>query len=232
MTIPKLNFRRFQFSLRSLLVFITLCAIPCSWLGVKMQQARLQRDAAEVVRGLGGTVLFGELVGPEWLRSLVGQDACAEDFCDVVVVRLDGPQVTDAHLRHFGRLGHLRELSLTNTSVTDTGLKQITGLNQLRSLSLNGTKITDVGIEHLQGLKQLRDLLLNGTKVTDVGVGHLKYLDQLQTLWLCDTQVTDSGLENLRGLSHLRVLDLDCTRVTFAGVESLQQALPKCEIHR
>jgi hypothetical protein len=36
MTDPTPSRRRLQFSLRTLLVFVTLCAIPCSWLAVEM----------------------------------------------------------------------------------------------------------------------------------------------------------------------------------------------------
>jgi hypothetical protein len=37
--------RWFQYSLRTLLVFMVLASIPMSWLAVKMQQARRQREA-------------------------------------------------------------------------------------------------------------------------------------------------------------------------------------------
>jgi len=40
MTTPKPTRRWFQYSLRTLLVLVTVCAIPCSWLGVKVQQAK------------------------------------------------------------------------------------------------------------------------------------------------------------------------------------------------
>ena len=35
--------RRFQFSIRSLLLLVTVVAVVCSWFTVKMQQARWQR---------------------------------------------------------------------------------------------------------------------------------------------------------------------------------------------
>jgi hypothetical protein len=56
MTVAKPKLRWFQFSLRTLLVFVTLCAIPCSWLAVKMQQAKRQREAVVAIEKLGGFV--------------------------------------------------------------------------------------------------------------------------------------------------------------------------------
>ena len=46
----------FQFSLRTLLVFVTLCALLCSWVTVKTKQARRQREAKERVYELRGAM--------------------------------------------------------------------------------------------------------------------------------------------------------------------------------
>ena len=46
--------RWFQFSLRTLLVFVTLCAIPCSWLAVKLRQMKREEAAAAVIEKAGG----------------------------------------------------------------------------------------------------------------------------------------------------------------------------------
>ena len=43
--------RRFQFSVRSLFVFVLICAGLCSWLAVEVKRAREQRDAVEAIRG-------------------------------------------------------------------------------------------------------------------------------------------------------------------------------------
>jgi hypothetical protein len=46
--------RRLQFSLRSLLIFTLICAIPCAWLGRKIEQKRKEREAVEAITKLGG----------------------------------------------------------------------------------------------------------------------------------------------------------------------------------
>ena len=50
----------FQYSLRTLLVVLALCAIPCSWLASSMQQARREREAVAAIEKLGGSVQWSE----------------------------------------------------------------------------------------------------------------------------------------------------------------------------
>jgi hypothetical protein len=57
-------------------------------------------------------------------------------------------------------------------------------------------------------------------------------LSRLKCLFLENTTVTDAGLVHLQGLHQLQGLGLDNTKVTDGGVRKLQQALPKCYIHR
>ena len=175
MTTPKLKLRWYQFSLRTLLVFVTLCAFACSWLAVKMKQAKRQHEAVEAIKELGGSVQYdwqldanGNGVpnarpsAPPWLRRILGDDF----FWEVKAVVLYGTQVTDAGLEQLKGLSQLRELRLHFTRVTDAGLEQPKGLSQLRELRLHETRVTDAGLEQLKGLSQLQSLSLNGTKVT------------------------------------------------------------------
>ncbi len=69
---PKL--RWFQYSLRTLLILVTLFAIPCSWLAVKRHQAQREREAAAAFEKLGGSVAWSNPSGPVWLRKLIGDD--------------------------------------------------------------------------------------------------------------------------------------------------------------
>ena len=50
--------RRFQFSLRSLLVMVLVVAIPCSWLTAKVRKAEMQEKAAWMVVRMQGSVLI------------------------------------------------------------------------------------------------------------------------------------------------------------------------------
>jgi hypothetical protein len=55
---PKRKLRWYQFSLRTLLIGVTLVACACSWLAVKMQQARRQKEAVEAIGKAGGAIRY------------------------------------------------------------------------------------------------------------------------------------------------------------------------------
>jgi hypothetical protein len=229
--------RWYQYSLRTLLIFVTLCAFACSWFAVKMQQARKQREAVVAIRKLGGLTAYDyqetgypyrEPPGPIWLRRLLGDDF----FANVAWVSFCHTQATDAGLEHLKGLTKLDHLYLTDTEVTGDGLANIAGLTRLQVLYLDGTRVTDAGLEHLKGMSRLQELYLNDTEVTDVGLERLKGLTSLQMLSLHNTRVTNAGLAHLRGLTQLRALSLFGTQVTDEGVKGLQKALPECRIVR
>ena len=142
--------RWFQYSLRTLLVLVT---VLCVWLAVTANRARKQREAVAAIEAVGGVVYYEYQTksgqkppGPKWLRELIGD----EYFVSVVLVDFNETQVTDAGLMH------------------------LKGLTKLELLYLNRTQITDAGLEHLKGLTNLEDLWLNGTQVTDEGVKKLQ----------------------------------------------------------
>jgi hypothetical protein len=231
--------RWLQYSLRTLLVATTLLAIACSWLAVKLLQARRQREAVVALEKLGGHVIYhwqldaqGQWLrnpqrpGRTWLRGLLGDDL----FQSVHTVELDDTQITDAGLALLERLSQLRNVHLGGTPITDVGLEHLKNISQLQYLFLAGTPVTDAGLEHLKGLSELQELWISDTRVTSAGLEHLKGLRQLHTLDLRRTQVTDAGLDHLKTLSQLHLLWLDDTKVTDVGVEKLHRELPNCDI--
>jgi hypothetical protein len=216
MTDPKPKRRWYQFSLRTLLVFVFLVSLPLSWLAVKIQQARERREAVAVFLKAGGQVRYeyqvdedfnqisgAETPAPAWLGNLLGQDF----FSHVVAVTARGH-------------------ALGNREVA-----QLERLTDLAFVDLSSTKVTDDGLRHLEGLPKLMCLSLIKTGVTDAGLVHLEVLTGLEYLHLRGTQVTDAGLKRLEGLHKLKFLGLEGTQVTDEGVEKLQKALPNCEIH-
>ncbi len=139
MTAPKPKLRRFQFSLRTLLLFVTLCAIACSWFAVKMQPYWRQRKAVAEIKKLGGNVYWSSEEETPWLW---------DDY--VFRVDLNGTHITDAGLQHLAELSQLSGLNVEGTQVTDVGLEHLEEMSHLDWLRLSGTKVTNEGVKKLQ----------------------------------------------------------------------------------
>jgi hypothetical protein len=236
MTASRRKLRWFQFSLRTLLVFVTLVALACSWLAVKMKQEKRQREAVAAIQKLGGHVEYDwqrdangnplpdpQPPGPAWLRRVLG------DYFFTTPVRAS--LGTDVGLEHVEELTQLKELNL--------GGLQIIGVGAEEGVEFGDSKVTDAGLKHIKGLTRLQSLNLDAFRITDAGLENLKGLTRLQALDLdLPVQVTDAGLEHLKGLRQLKDLWLDngdithLSHITTGGVRKLQQALPNCKIHQ
>jgi hypothetical protein len=209
--------RRFQFSLRVLLVILTCL---CIWLGARANSVRRQREAIARIDGLGAFAYYafewnesrdwfqtgavGE-PGPTWLRNLLGIDW----LNPVVAIRFEGCSITDADLDWLiERLPELRYLELRHASIGDRGLANLGQLQRLRNLEVAGTHIGDGAM---------------------VAIGRVR---SLRSLDLCDTNVTNNGLKSLSALTELRSIYLESTAVTHDGVANLKKALPKLQRRR
>ena len=220
--------RRFQFSVRSLLLVALVIAIPCKWLVAGKQQTASQREAVREIEKSGGWASYGELdsshhsiapvtlPGLSWLRDLLGHD----QFGDVLSVGIR---------RYYGTMYHG---PMPPPEVREFRLEPLKSLHAIRELNLVGAKVTDEELQHVEGLSRLQWLMLNGSPVSDRGLEHIKDMNEIQYLSLQGTQVTDVGLEHLKGLTKLQSLNLKQTGVTDLGVKNLQQALPNCTIER
>ena len=182
--------RRFQFSLRSLLLLVVVVALPFSWLAVEMKEAREQEKTVDWVGLAGGYLLTtksdasligGRTPAAAWLRGLLGD----EFFWDVTEVTFDETLLADNAI-------------LSNDKLTDADLKQLQGLIQLERLHLGGTRVTDAGLAHLAALTRLKMLDLNRTRITDAGLKHLTGLSDLREVNLWSTSVTDAGIAKLQ----------------------------------
>ncbi len=164
--------RWYQYSLRTLVIAVTLFAFACSWFAVKMQQAKRQKDAVDKIRALGGYVDYCDLAHKHYMwagRRLLGIDFVS----GVRQIEFESYQVTDDDLECLKDLTGIVQISLCTASITDVGLRHITVLKQLRSLDLSYTHISDDGLKYLKELPQLETLILSETAVTDKGIKDL-----------------------------------------------------------
>ena len=204
---PKPKRRWYQFSLRTLLVVMTLACVAFAWTGWRIQQARVNRDGLAAAQKTVDTAIekaaeeraaimkLGGWLEPKiihrrpqtWLEKVFfdsgGPDDPADDW---ILWAYGGVSFGDADLKHFSTLTVLHVLTLDDSNVTDAGLMHLKGLTDLESLFLDGTKVTDAGLEHLKGLTSLLGLFLSDTEVTDEGVEKLQ-----QALPNCTIQFVD-----------------------------------------
>ena len=227
-TNPKPKRRWYQYSLRTLLIFVTLFAVACSWFGVKLQQAKRQKYAAQSIMELGGFVgyeyemtssgvrLRGTTPALAWLRGILGDDF----FNAVIYVNLSGKNISADYSGRFAVLDNSPDMDVSD------GNKGQIGAHRIPKIML----ISDIDLERLKDLEELLYLDLSGTEITDDGMKNLKGLHQLHFLGLDSTQITDVSLEYLKRLKQLKNLNVTNTRITSEGLEELKNALPKAKI--
>jgi hypothetical protein len=246
---PKLDRSRYQYTLRSLMLFVLIWSLLCSAIAVWMQRERRHLRAKEAIlfdmaghieysdksvwdrekaawysrheRGAEGRwdLRYERAMGARGLR--MGEFDCPV-LADGFEIRLHAATDERFAKADLTILSPLRTLSLQHTEVTDAGLVCLQDLTQLRALDLDFTQVTDAGLKNLQGLHELQWLSLAGIRVTDAGFAHLERLSRLEWLNLRNTAVTDAELAHLKGWTQLEWLDLQGTEVTDAGLVHLK----------
>lgn len=153
--------RRFwQFSLRTLLLFVT---VFCIWFGWLSQRAHRQSRAVAAIEAAGGDVHYsfeydatGQLqtsavtAGPAWLLDTLGVDYLA----NVVSVRLEHP-LTAEKFDAVVRLPKLRMLVLLYGDVDDRELEKLKNTTNLKVLYVMFRQ------QHERALSELRASLPN-----------------------------------------------------------------------
>ncbi len=213
-----------RFSLRSLLVVVTLLAI---WIGIQTTKAKRTRIALDRIAALGGNVRFAHQYdasgtfdgsakpnGPRWLRNLLG----GEYFDRVVYINLADSEVTDDDLSAIATLGDVKTFWLARTSITDQGAKHLAKMKNLESLFLAGTAIGDEGLRHLRSLSKITGITLNDTRITDQGLAQLSCHQGLVSLNVSGNQISGEGLVNVHDLPKLEYMDLKRTQVTNSSL--------------
>jgi hypothetical protein len=192
-SLPRL--RWYQFRLRSLLIFVAIVAIFCSWYAVKKRQADRQKSAVAELRRHGYAIEYDyehfatqrsydiPIPAPAWIVNLVGKDFLYDVYGVggpiSLIARYPLPALIDDDLTVLARLPNLRRLDFSNVcgnpaKITDEGLSQLANLKALESLDLSNTQVTDAGLKHIQGLPRLTYLCLLNTQVTEAAIQELQ----------------------------------------------------------
>ena len=130
--------RRFQFSLRALLIVVLVSAALVSWFVQRRDRAAAQA-AISLVLSKGG------MIGSDG-HQVVTEVVFAGQRGDVDL----GMTIGDGDLARLRAFPHLQKLDLTGRPITDAAVPSISRLKELRILRVAGTKITDEGVFRLR----------------------------------------------------------------------------------
>jgi Leucine-rich repeat (LRR) protein len=234
----KLRRHWFRFSLRTLLIVVTVFSVPLGWVGWRLGKARRRRTTTVWVENLGGYAFLDQKISESWWTRSTDKWFGRR----VRTVMLYGPSVTD--LSPLADLESLEWLFLNYIEASD--LSPLAGLKNLKSIVIDDPQVSDLSA--LAELENLKQLLLYCTQVSDLSpladlegletlglsytrvsdLSPLAELKNLHELELCDTQVSD--LSPLAELKNLRKLHLHGAPVSNEQVQELKQALPNCVI--
>jgi Leucine Rich repeat len=221
-TLRWLGFPRFRYSLRALLLFVTLLGVVILPIGMRIFRAaskrRQQFVALEVVRPYG--LIDTRINLPEQFTSLYFVLGTTDDkvqeliphlrqFPNLKVLHVHSQWVTDNSVECLAELSGLEELHFYNAALTDQSAKHLRRLSRLKLLFLSGDRMTDQAFPDLAALPNLERLGLSSPKFTNDGVAALAPLSKLQQLDITSTSITDVGLKELGHNSKARIIISD-----------------------
>lgn len=227
-----------QFSLRGLLILISLLAVGIGWWMHHVRQSRNDEILADEVRSKNKSIACGpELLAPGWLRRLIPTDYLsifryntywayqASDQTDLPVelrdaiprlVRLRGLKVSAA----MGRM----EWPLPQR------IKNVAGLQQLEEIAFAHGVADDETLSILESLPNIRSLEIESCQITDKGletIGRCKSVTKV-TIHACPS-VTAAGLSHLDHLTELSLLATEVDEATMNALLKIQ-SLEKIEL--
>lgn len=231
-----------RFSLRGLLIVITLLCVSLAW---RLHRAKQQREAVLAIRAASGWVYYDyqhydpttckfddKAVPwePQWLQAHLGVDF----FHDVEAVnmsfhgqgspRRDEKAPDPPIAQHLAHLPRLRFLGLTEGACNDEGMRHVGQLRHLEVLLFwDAPQITDAGAVHLTNMPSLTCLHIGSSQVGDRGLATIARLPRLDSLSMQRNNFTDAGLASLAGNPRIEKLwlgglDDRVSRITNAGV--------------
>jgi hypothetical protein len=172
---PKRKRRWFQFSLRTLLLFVTVFAI---WFGTLAKRANDQRNAVRELRTSGVEIIYehqlrenalrddAPIPGPEWLRRILGDDY----FVTAVGGRFAYPEPNVNGLAAFPHV----KVIVIDARCSDDVLGHVGEFNGLEMLFVRGPGVSDKGLAQLGSFRNLKTLVVySDGRPTDSGVGAL-----------------------------------------------------------
>lgn len=216
---------RFRFSVRVILVTVTLVAVGLGWVANRFRVARdnerivaelrMMRAHATLDNGTVPTPDNSKGIGALSLRriasvvNVTSDDVLAKmsTLTDLRKVGISGP-VTDSGLANLRNTASLTELQIKSDQITVSGLRELADVVDLEVLELSGERFSDDCLLWASKFTGLKELHLSGSGFTDAGIRHIAELRRIRHLSLRGTLVTNDGLAELSELTDLQKIEL------------------------
>lgn len=163
---PNPRRRCLQFSLRTLLIVVTLLAVACGWLGSKIEAKRRERATVSLIKRVGGSVCYdfqrtgvarswqvlrAEPFGPAWLRSLLGENFFSEiDFVGLAPRAGADDAALDSALQSLEQMPRLQFLYFSGKQFGDERIEKLASLSQVKSIELDYTTASEQAVLKLR----------------------------------------------------------------------------------
>ena len=147
-----------RFSVRTLLVAVSLLGVVLGRIAIEIRQQREDRRLAAMCIQLGASVTY---TGDE------GGKVTGLYFANDI-------DLNDEHLERFAGLSRLRTLWLNHSKVTGRGLAVLVEFPALRELHVHRDQLTDNGLRHLKQLSRLEELTIWGLRFDDPRANELQ----------------------------------------------------------
>ena len=230
------NMIRYQYSLRTLMVGVTLCCVLFACAAGLIRSIR--REAKSLAMQHEMRIELEHEGATVWTTScksyLLEWFAPQHPTEEIVAIAFEGAEVTDGNLAVLERcrgLSKLATLSIRRCNLSDSALKHLVELRQVRRLDLSDTSISGEGLTYLRGMNKLWWLCLNNTAIDDESLRHIGELENLAVLEVSRTRVCGRGFQHLLGLTHLTYISASGNRLSDEGLRYLGQLRTVTTLH-
>jgi hypothetical protein len=222
--------RRFQFSIRTLLLAVAIWALLLGLGGTRLFRSWTQYRTKSLFAELGERGIVVTMCEERKEVSPIWSELPADyDPRDTLRVHVDDDNGLHLIGRYSDELANLGDLMLggkaTDADAADAGI--LRRFPKLEVLELLASPVTDAGLDRLTKSANPRVLFFNDCgNITDAGLIHLRDLSRLESLTLMtegpsSLPITDAGLIHVGKIVRLKYLSLTGLKITDAGLAHL-----------
>lgn len=199
--------RWLSFSLRAMLVLITLVCVLLGWLGRDVYQYRQRKALIERIVSAGGHY---SISGFEY--DVANTNADPRGFKERLLAWWFGPEF------------HLRDIDAVSLQEGDHSvlLEDLAELHTIQSLVLSGAEITKETAQTLLAMQSLSEVRIYSTNITPKELTRIKSLSALQGLQLYSEAANDKNIALLKHFPGLTWLKMGNGSLTDEGLRSLK----------